>query len=440
MLMKYQNFRELTSIIQKISIPENLKRTELVHAGNFLEFLEKAKDKRLVLDDFYVLEPWAILLLATLAKTKNESKIFIENNKTTKAAKFATALGFDEIIYGETNIGNTQQDRTVKLCTITRYEDIDRVAGKISKLIFADCEESKTDELFDKEETILAIRYVLIELIRNVIQHSYDPDGALVIAQRMKKGEKNDENTQIQVAVSDCGIGIPQSLKATRKDINDPKVALERSIWPAYSGKFNESQTGTSQNAGMGLFFVSEMAKLTAGQFFVASRGATLYIKGDPEFEGKNLIQLSDASFEGTFVVFEMPKKGVIDYQELNRTIINKSIERRADRQTKNWIRFDIPKEETIEFVVNIAAENTVKAEEFAKNTLIPQIENGRSLTLNFINIPACTQSFMHSVIYEVLKLSYKKQIPIFINHAEPVIKDLIKMVESYTLKEKNLD
>ncbi len=280
--MKLNDISKLLAVIDKIEIPDNVKKATLLAPESFLSFISSAKGKRIVIDEFNVLEPWAITILAALGREQEDKQYFIQNDISTPAAKFAHSLGLDEVMSGDIVHPALQKHRTVKLCEVKRYEDIEPVSEKISKLILTDYSQEKEDPFFEAEEVRKTIRYVMIELLRNVIQHSYDKNGAIIVAQRMRTDDKDSESFT-QIAVIDRGIGIYNSLRETRKDIQTEEMALERSIWPHYSGKFYEGQGGSSQNAGMGLFFVSEMAKLTAGIFLIASHGAALYIKGNPE-------------------------------------------------------------------------------------------------------------------------------------------------------------
>jgi len=51
-----------------------------------------------------------------------------------------------------------------------------------------------------------------------------------------------------------------------------------RALEPHGSGAFPEGETGSGENAGMGLFFISEMAKATDGRMLLAARGATYFL------------------------------------------------------------------------------------------------------------------------------------------------------------------
>ena len=126
--------------------------------------------------------------------------------------------------------------------------------------------------------------HFLNELLRNVVQHSRDPLGGVVGAQ-LSFGGRNTGKPAVQVVVADAGIGIPASLQSRHTSLSDPQEALEKALWPHFSSTFDEGETGNSQNAGMGLFFIAEMTKLVGGRLVIASRGATLILEGDENFE-----------------------------------------------------------------------------------------------------------------------------------------------------------
>jgi hypothetical protein len=430
-----KTIKNILDLVEKVSIPANLYKVDLDHSKEFLELISSANQKRVVIDDFNILEPWAILLLAAVGRRDDEGKVFIQNLGTTKASNFAHSLGLDAILNNQESESTTDKKRTVKICKINDYNQIEPISDKISKLIIKEYENEKQNNNYEKDEVRKVLRYVLVELLRNVTQHSYDPKGGLVVAQRMNKENDGDDNARIQIAVVDTGIGIYDSLITSRPEITDPVMALERAIWPSYSGKFTQYQTGSSQNAGMGLFFVSEMAKLTAGKMLIASKGATLFIEGDKEYMGNNKIATYTSEFNGTIVAFEMPKRGVDDYDSLIKTIREKAQERKSKKQNISWIRFDIPPDGAIEFYTNIASENTIKAEEFAKAVLLPRINNKQIIVLNFTNLTIGTQSFMHSLLYEAIKTAYRLNVPLYAKNVSPSVKDQIKMVEGYGLE-----
>lgn len=428
-----KTIRNILDIIDKVCVPASLAKVDLDHARIFLDFLKEAKQKRIVLDDFNIIEPWAILTLAASGRRVDDNMIFVQNLGLTKASKFAHKLGLDAILANKKSDEAKEKQRTVEICKITDYSEIEPISDKISKLIIEEYKDDNSTS-FEKDEVRKVLRYVLVELLRNVVQHSYDSLGGLVVAQRMNKDDVI-EKQKIQIAVIDTGIGIYNSLKTARPEILNSEMALERSIWPSYSGKFTEYQAGSSQNAGMGLFFVSEMAKLTAGKLFIASKGASLLVEGDPEYLGNNKINLFPSDFEGTLVAFEMPKKAVDDYDELIKTIRLKAEERKLKKIKISWMNFDTPPDDAIEFYINIASENTIKAEEFSKQVLVPRVKKKEIIVLNFTNLPICTQSFMHSLLFEVIRIAHYLKVPIYTKNATPSVTDQIKLVEGYGLE-----
>ena len=431
--MKANDLSKLRSLIPKSEVDNSVAFTSLADPSPLLEFIAQSLDRRVTLDDFKILQPWVLAALAALGRRTEGERVYIETLHQSDSAKFAYSLGLDDIIDGEKAHGPAQEGRTVKLCTVATYEEIEPVSDKIASMIISDVNDAPADDYIDAEEVWKTIRYVMIELLRNVIQHSYDRPGGIILAQRMDKGIIYPEPV-IQVAVTDCGIGILESLRATHPDIASAGVALERSIWPYYSGKFHSFEAGAPQNAGMGLFFVSEMAKLTSGRVLLSSRGASLFIQGDPAALGNNKIDILPVGYPGTLVAFEMPKRGVSDYDQLIKRIVEIARERRTKAETHHWLRYDIAPQGTLEFLINIASENTVRAEAFAKSELIPRIESGQAIVLNFINMKICTQSFMHALLFSVVKRAFELKVPVYVKGTSESVRDGIRLVEMYTL------
>jgi anti-sigma regulatory factor (Ser/Thr protein kinase) len=434
MMKVFHDLNDLKKIFPTANVPDELHNIlDLKHASKFLEFLNSSIGKTVFIKEFKNLSPWAILVLASYGSRNDENKIHIYN-EPCEVGKFAYALGLDEIINdSEKSDSKLERNRTVKLTRIQKYDDIEPLAEKISALIISSYDEESEDQHFEKDEVRKTIRYILVELLRNIIQHSGSSIGGLVLAQR-DKDSRNANNCRIQIAVADNGVGIYDSLLVTRKEITDPTTALLESLNPGVSGKFSKYQARSSQNAGMGLFFISEMAKLTSGEFFIASKGASIIIKGDHDGEGNNNIAQSDIGFDGTLVVFEMPKRGVADYDSLITKIQEKARIIGKNNTEIHWIRFDPPIEKHLEVLVSIAVENTVQAEEWAKSFLLPRINMNQVLCLNFINIPIGTQSFIHSLLFEVVRLAYTKKVNLYVCKVAPSIKSAIKLLENYGL------
>lgn len=112
------------------------------------------------------------------------------------------------------------------------------------------------------------IRYIMSELIRNVLEHSLSPHGAIVSAQYYKKS-----NT-IRIGIADTGIGIWKSINQSYNPKNDIDAIL-LALTPGITGT-TRREGGTEQNAGAGLFFIKSIATVNS-DFFVIYSGKAMY-------------------------------------------------------------------------------------------------------------------------------------------------------------------
>jgi signal transduction histidine kinase len=191
----------------------------------------------LELSEFTLVEMWTLCAAAALARAEQKSPIHVHWNPSSPARGFALAVGFDEVIGGTTGGVEGEAGRTVRLTRVASEEDVHPVATAISELL------AGRTHLAAKQ----TLQYVMTELLRNVIQHSDDHLGAVVGAQLNDRGLHKDRPV-FQVAVADTGRGIRASLSRTHTDVDDDKVALERSLWPYVSGAFAPGRVGARRS------------------------------------------------------------------------------------------------------------------------------------------------------------------------------------------------
>jgi hypothetical protein len=286
-------------------------------------------------------------------------------------------------------------------------------------------------------DTRRTLYYVLNELLRNVVQHSQDPLGGIVGAQ-LNRGGRNAVQPMVQVAVADAGIGIPVSLQTRHKALADPKVALERSLWPHVSSAFDEGETGNAQNAGMGLFFIAEMTKLVGGRLVIATRGATLILEGDAHFENPHGTQRFldvGLDYPGTLVTFEMPAESEQDYEGMIETIRQRAKERTPRRAIHKWLTFAAPPPQAFKVVVRYTqVEDAGQAQRYSEENLLPRLVKKEPVALDFAGIPTCTQSYVHALLYEALRLAWARKTPIYILNAQPAVRSTLELLENYAL------
>lgn len=386
-----------------------------------------AESPRFSFEGVDLAEIWGLVALGTLGRRGQSASLAIEVAPESAAGRFAHAVGLEDVIRGTPPIVPGQEGRTVKLTRVSRPEEIEPDAERISRLLFP---------ALDQEETRLAVKYVLIELLRNVIQHSRDPLGGVVAAQYNNRG-RHASRPSIQVAVGDAGIGIHASLLPKHPELTEPEAALDRSLWPHISGTFEEGESGTMENAGMGLFFIAEMTKRLAGTLVISSRGATLKLLGDPQYEDAHRIgfeQPEGTGFPGTLVAFEIADSAVVDNDGLFEIIRERARERTPRRAIHRWLRFDAPNTEAQKFLIELAVEDTQNALEFAAKHLTPRLLSKKPLVLDFRNIPILTQSFLHALLYEPLRVAWALKTEIYVVNARPAVRSNLELLQNYAL------
>jgi len=375
------------------------------------------------------IEMWGLVALATGSRTDGVAPLRVNLDPTSRSCQFARAVGFEDVLSNMGRLASApgEKGRTVKLARIQQHASTEPPSDEISRLLVTDPE---------FEDTRRTLYYVLNELLRNVVQHSQDRLGGIVGAQ-LNRGGRNAERPMVQVAVADAGIGIPVSLQSRHTTLTDAGAALEKSLWPHISSTFDEGETGSAQNAGMGLFFISEMTKLVGGRLVIATRGVTLTLQGDKNFEDPHGIQKvhKGVGYAGTLVAFEMPADAVPDYDSMIETIRERARERTPRRAIHKWLTFDAPPAEALKFVVrSTGVEDAREAQRFSEDQLMPRLLKRQPVALDFVGIPTCTQSYVHALLYEALRLAWARKTPIYVLNAQPAVKSTLELLENYAL------
>lgn len=404
------------------------KKVTIEDPSVVLNWLSESEGKTIDLGAIEVAHIWGLVGLSCLARHDKENPTNIIVKQGSNASRFAHGVGVTDVIKNIITESPGEPGRTVKLRRITDFTKIESLASEIAHLLFPDENDS------DSRKTV---QYVVVELLRNILQHSNDPLGGIAAAQLMQVGSLYSEVPCVQVAVCDCGVGIRQALKEKHPDVTSTKVALEKALWPHISGMFEEGLTGSGQNAGMGLFFISEMTKLTGGKLLISSRENTLCLEADPKNPDKHNLKFLDdncSAFPGTLVVFELPLGSVADYDSLIETIRKRAKERTPQRAKHTWIRYDRHPQDAKSFLVKMTSEDTVAAEQFAQNNLVPLIMKKQKIILDFRQVEIATQSYLHALLFETLRLAWAMRTNIYVVNASPSVKSGLDLLQNYAL------
>lgn len=398
----------------------------LEQPATFLNWLAENKAGPADLGQVSPAEMWSLVALAALGRDETPHPLHASGDPDSNTWRFARAVGFEDAVAGRATRLAGEEGRTVRLSRITREEDVQHVAHEVAKLILPG-----GNHLSERQ----TVQYVLIELVRNVLQHSGDDLGAVVGAQFNAKG-RNTEHPVIQVAVADTGRGIKNSLMRHHRDLKDEREALEKALQPHFSGAFPEGRTGSLQNAGLGLFVIAEMAKALLGRMLIASKGAALVIEPSPSAPSRHRQRFLDTphGFPGTLVAFEMPEEATTDYTTLFARILALAKQRTPRRDQSGLLVFETPTASLPRYLIQPLHEDVTKARDLADKALSTAVFKKQPFVLDFLNIHTCTQSFAHALLFDVLRLAWAKQSRIYVTNAVPAVRSALEMVENYAM------
>jgi anti-sigma regulatory factor (Ser/Thr protein kinase) len=135
-------------------------------------------------------------------------------------------------------------------------------------------------------EQVEPIRYVISEIVRNVLEHSGAPGGAFLAAQYFKK------TGTLSLGVADDGVGVYRTMSRFHRVTNDWE-ALCLALRPGISGT-SAKIGGTAYNAGAGLFFTKSIAYASRNFFIIYSGNSMFKLLRVPS--GKTIILHADPS------------------------------------------------------------------------------------------------------------------------------------------------
>lgn len=279
---------------------------------NFAETLDFSDPNKLVVTmdkDWVNVNPAQLALTAALAIKVGKENARIEG-EVPKSARYIDRMGLTKFFGTHPKLDRYEHrepaGRFVPILVIKNGRDQSKFITDIIPLY----------HLNEKNSKILS--YIIGELVRNVLEHSYSENGAIVAAQYYK------ESNRISFAICDTGIGLWKSLQLWHPRTD--KEAIKLALTPGVSGT-TLKMGGTSENAGAGLFFIKSIAKISRGYFVVMS-GDSSYtlLKTRPDVKNKlnsnpfdDHYAFSDkiSRFGGTLVAVDLKLDDTPEFQQL---------------------------------------------------------------------------------------------------------------------------
>jgi anti-sigma regulatory factor (Ser/Thr protein kinase) len=202
--------------------------------------------------------PVVLSMIAALGIRMKKSQIKCEKLEA-KSKHYLERMGLFDVLGIKSDIKIVKHEPAGRFVPLTQIKDSDTLTKFITEI---------TPLLHLKPEQAEPIRYIMSELIRNVLEHSYSKYGAMVSAQYFKKS-----NT-IRIGIADTGIGILKSIHQSYA-AKDDLEAIRLALTPGITGT-TKKIGGTESNAGAGLFFIKSIAYVN-GDYLVIYSGKAMY-------------------------------------------------------------------------------------------------------------------------------------------------------------------
>lgn len=369
------------------------------------------------------LAPYAVTLFSAYylwlrgVKKKHPEIKYTPNSLTHR---YLSNSGFLELVeQGKTLNQTIGEERIVKLCCIKESKQISPFATNVMDIL-----------AIEDEEVANAVKYALIELLRNVVQHSSSLFGGVAMAQYFPK------TGLVEICVADCGIGIASTLARTYPEISSDIQAIKFATQPHVSGTFQaHTYNAMNDNAGLGLFFIKQITSLASGRFFLGSGNSIISIWGDKDGEqNKSLKKAKKNGWNGTFAYLQLNKYSINEFDEILSSCRKLSAEARK-KPSELALDFisDISDLEDLKIINVIDFEEDVEKAAFIRDTvIIPTIDNGEMVIINFDKVKFATQSFIHALMYKIIRDGHKIGSTLSIANCTSSTKESILTVAAY--------
>ncbi|MEK9151725.1 MAG: ATP-binding protein [Patescibacteria group bacterium] len=220
-------------------------------------------------EKWIAIHPVVLAMIAALGLPLKADKVFFEK-LTAKSAHYLERMGLFKFLGIDSGIKITEHEPAGRFIPLTQINNSQELSGFITEIIpLLHLNPLQTD----------AMRYVISELVRNVIEHAASPVGAIVAAQYYPK-----TNT-IRIGIADVGVGIKRTINRSHPAETDLE-AIRLALTPGITGTTSR-EGGTESNAGAGLFFIKSIAKVSRGFFMIYSGDALYKLLKEPSGSGK---------------------------------------------------------------------------------------------------------------------------------------------------------
>ena len=271
-----------------------------------------------------------------------------------------------------------------------------------------------------------AVRYIISELTYNALEHGFNPQ----LPSLLQFNWYRDKN-QLSFILADLGVGIKTHLEQTYAPFTNNTDAIAMALEPEISGTFgvNVGPYKQQNNAGMGLYLSSNLGKTLEADMYIVSGDGVAHISPlDVTYTTLN------NSWSDTFIYM------TIGFDRLKTYDLHKHLEDFRKHATETVAKRNniVRAPELYIDMYNYCGERCevkLEAINLRERKIIPAIQKGETVILDFSHAITATHSFLTALLADPIKIlglkSYKQ---IKIIGANETIRTIIDFVfDTYT-------
>lgn len=257
--------------------------------------------------------PVVLAMVAALGlRVKPENAKYQES--TARSIHYFERMGLFKLLGINSGIKITEHEPAGRFIPITQIQNSDQLDYFLKEMV----------PLFHLEAAqAKTIKYVISELVRNVLEHAEANEGAILAAQYYPRSKT------IRLGIVDSGLGIRKTISRSH-DANTDIDAIRLALTPGITGT-TKREGGTEQNAGAGLFFIKSIATRNRN-FLVVYSGSGMYkllkrppgdpaLQADP-FEDRHTRNGSMPYWQGTVVGIDITLDMTEEFSDLLDAIL----------------------------------------------------------------------------------------------------------------------
>jgi len=266
-------------------------------------------------DGLFSLHPLVLCMIAALTDNPYDEghRISVTNVQQNSSVRYLERMGLFNHMHLPTVAPVTPHEPAGRFIPLTRISDnaeLNRFVADFVPLLHASPDEAES------------VKYVLYELVRNVLEHSGSNNGAYAAAQVTKSG-------RLLVGVADSGIGVLSSMRRSHSAADD-KEAITLAFRPGITGT-TPTYGGNETNGGAGLFFMKAMATLARHHLVMVTGNTMMKLNTQPRSQRPEIHadlredrvkwHVTPTHFPGTAVGVDITVKETIAFSQLLREI-----------------------------------------------------------------------------------------------------------------------